>query len=101
MFVALWEFEVKQGCEERFEMVYGPDGEWAKLFRSDSHYHQTRLVQDAFRRAVYLTMDFWDSRKAYEAFMASHKSEYQNLDALSEKLTSKERRLGWYELVAP
>jgi hypothetical protein len=52
MFVALWEFEVKPGCEERFEMVYGPDGDWAKLFRSDSHYHETRLVQDAFRRGV-------------------------------------------------
>jgi len=41
MFVALWEFEVKPGCEERFEMVYGPDGDWAKLFRRNSHYHET------------------------------------------------------------
>ena len=101
MFVALWEFEVKLGCEERFEMVYGRDGDWAKLFRSDSHYRETRLVQDAFRRGVYFTMDFWESRKAYEALMANHESEYQNLDALSERLTSKEHRIGWYELAAP
>ena len=52
MFVALWEFEVKPGYEERFEMVYGPDGDWAKLFRRDSRYRETRLVQDAFRRGV-------------------------------------------------
>ncbi len=28
MFVALWEYEVKPGCEERFENAYGPGGEW-------------------------------------------------------------------------
>jgi Antibiotic biosynthesis monooxygenase len=94
MFVALWEFEVKPGCEERFEMVYGPDGDWAKLFRSDSHYHQTRLVQDTFRRGVYLTMDFWDSRKAYEVFLDEHRKEYAKLEAVGDALTMKERRVG-------
>jgi heme-degrading monooxygenase HmoA len=101
MFVALWEFEVKPGCEERFEKVYGPDGEWAKLFRSDSCYIETRLVKDTFRRGAYLTMDFWQSRKAYQAFLASHKSQYQAMDAQADKLTSKECRIGWYELVSP
>jgi hypothetical protein len=24
MFLVLWEFEVKPGCEKRFERVYGP-----------------------------------------------------------------------------
>jgi hypothetical protein len=32
MFLALWEYEVKPGCEERFENVYGPEGDWARLF---------------------------------------------------------------------
>jgi hypothetical protein len=35
MFVALWEYEVKPGEEERFEKAYGPDGDWVRLFRSD------------------------------------------------------------------
>jgi len=43
MFVALWEYEVKPGCEERFENAYGPNGDWVRLFRNDSHYHETRL----------------------------------------------------------
>src|SRR5215472_16354783 len=34
MFVALWEFEVKPGCDERFATVYGPEGDWVQLFRS-------------------------------------------------------------------
>ena len=101
MFVALWEYEVKSGGEERFENAYGPDGEWARLFRNDSSYSETRLLRDPFRPAIYLTLDFWNSREAYEQFMAIHKDKYKMLDAAGEELTSKERRIGWYELVAP
>jgi heme-degrading monooxygenase HmoA len=100
MFVALWEFEVKPGCEERFERVYGPGGDWAKLFRSDSNYQETRLLRDATRAAIYLTMDFWNSRQAYERFMESHAAEYKELDAANESLTLGERKIGWYEIVA-
>src|SRR5882757_4144284 len=35
MFLVLWEFEVKPGCEKRFERVYGPGGDWDSLFRRD------------------------------------------------------------------
>jgi heme-degrading monooxygenase HmoA len=99
MFVALWEYEVKPGSEERFEKAYGPDGDWVRLFRNDSHYHETRLVRDSFRRGVYLTMDFWESRGAYEDFMARHQEEYEAIDAKGEELTVKERRVGWFQLV--
>ena len=99
MFVALWEYEVKPGNEERFENAYGPDGDWVRLFRSDTHYLQTRLVRDSLRRGVYLTMDFWESRQAYEKFMAGHRAEYQAIDAKGEELTLKERRIGWFEMV--
>jgi hypothetical protein len=33
--------------------------------------------------------------------MAAHKDTYQKLEAAGEELTSKERRIGWYELVGP
>ncbi len=99
MFVALWEYEVKPGCEERFENAYSPGGEWVRLFRSDSNYRETRLLRDPFRTAIYLTLDFWNSRQAYEKFMAAHQKEYKALDAAGEELTSSERRVGWYELV--
>ena len=77
MFLALWEYEVKPRCEERFEKVHGAKGDWARGFRSDSHYHQTQLGQDAFRRGVYLTMDFWQSLGAYEEFMARSERKYK------------------------
>jgi len=56
-------------------------------------------VRDAFRRGVYLTMDFWESRNAYEEFMAGHRAEYEKLDAMGENMTVRERRVGWFEMV--
>src|SRR6266852_4752241 len=48
MFLVLWEYEVKSGSEKQFEDVYGPAGDWARLFRTDSHYRETRLLCDPF-----------------------------------------------------
>jgi hypothetical protein len=101
MFLILWEYEVKPGSEKTFEKVYGPDGDWARLFRTGSHYRETRLLRDPFRLNVYLTLDFWTSRGSYENFLATHKVEYTAIDALGESLTAQERRLGAYELVSP
>jgi heme-degrading monooxygenase HmoA len=97
MFVALWEFDVKPGCEERFERVYGPDGEWVRLFRGDANYQGTRLLREASRDGIYVTVDFWRSREAYERFRAAARESYAPLDAACEGLTASERHIGSFE----
>ena len=99
MFVALWEFEVKPRLKKRFQKVYGPGGDWAKLFRNDANYQETRLLHDLEHPAIYLTLDFWASRQAHESFMATHAAEYEELDAAGEELTLRERKIGWFEEV--
>ena len=99
MFVALWEFDVKPGCEKRFQKVYGPGGDWTKLFRNDTNYQETRLLHDPEHPAIYLTLDFWASRQAYENFLSAHAAEYEKLDAAGEELVLSERKIGWYEKV--
>jgi hypothetical protein len=100
MFLVLWEFDVKPGCDERFESVYGPSGDWAQLFRRDSAYQRTLLVRDPFRDRTYATCDFWESKKAYEAFRQNNSEEYLALDKLCEGLTLAERKLGEFEQLA-
>ncbi len=97
MFLVLWEFEVKPGNEERFEQVYGPGGDWDSLFRNDPNHAGTRLLRDMARTGVYLTADYWLSRKSYEEFLALRRSEYKALDAASEDLTLSERHIGSFE----
>ena len=94
MFVILWEFEVKPGCEKRFENSYGPDGEWERLFRRDPHYRETHLLRDAVRKNRYLTLDAWDSREVYEKFQRENREEYSALDASFESITIRERHVG-------
>lgn len=94
MFVILWEFEVKPGCEEGFENAYSPDGDWARLFQRDRRYRMTRLFRDYERPNVYLTLDCWESEAAYEAFQLAHRESYAALDRATEPLTLRETRLG-------
>jgi hypothetical protein len=97
MFLVLWEFEVKPGCEQRFEKVYGPGGDWDSLFGRDSNHAGTHLFRDANKPRVYLTTDYWRSRKSYEDFLQAAGNEYKNLDSVSEELTANERHIGSYE----
>ena len=97
MFLVLWEFEVKPGREQSFQQVYGPGGDWDSLFRTDPNHAGTRLFRDTTRNGVYLTADYWLSRKSYEEFLVLRRSEYKALDAASENLTLSERHIGSLE----
>lgn len=97
MFVTLWEFEVKPGCEESFENAYGPDGPWVQLFRRDSRYRKTLLLKDPFRPRIYLTLDFWDEKTACLRFQVAHHAAYAEIDLATGALTLQEHRIGSFE----
>jgi quinol monooxygenase YgiN len=101
MFLVLWEFEVKPGCEDRFESIYSPGGNWDTLFRRDANHLETRLFRDISRPRIHITIDSWKSREAYDDFLAARGAEYREIDAACEGLTSKERHLGSFEPPAP
>jgi heme-degrading monooxygenase HmoA len=93
MFVALWEYEVKPGCEETFQSAYGPQGDWVRLFQRNPHFRETRLLQDLSRPRFYFTLDYWDSETSFEQFKAANQAAYADLDRATETLTLSERRL--------
>jgi heme-degrading monooxygenase HmoA len=97
MFVILWEFKVKRGLEKTFESVYGPDGDWAQLFRRSPDYKGTRLIPDVSYPRRYLTFDYWATQKAFEAFRTQCVTEYAELDKRCESLTDSERHLSSFE----
>jgi hypothetical protein len=71
------------------------------LFRTDPNHAETRLFRGTTRIGVYLTADYWLSRKSYEEFLALRRSEYNALDAATEELTLSERHIGSLETDAP
>ena len=101
MFLILWEFEVKPGEQSAFEKVYGPHGPWVQLFQRDPHFRQTQLLKDPSCSNIYFTIDFWDSELDYEHFMHSNQDGYRSLDRTTERLTTRERNLGYFLQLGP
>jgi heme-degrading monooxygenase HmoA len=99
-FMAVWEFQVREESQAQFEKVYGMDGEWAQLFRRSPGYVRTELLKDAHNPGRYVTLDLWDSQKAYESFKAEHAPEYKTIDQFCENLTVSEIEIGEFALAA-
>jgi heme-degrading monooxygenase HmoA len=97
MFLTLWEFEVKPGCEESFQKAYGPDGPWVQLFRLHSLYRGTHLLQDPSRPRTYFTQDFWDSEAAFLDFKVAQHDAYAAIEGSTAGLTMHERHLGYFQ----
>jgi heme-degrading monooxygenase HmoA len=93
MFVILWEFEVKPGSEDRFQIAYSSLGPWVRLFQRDPHYRDTLLQRDPARPLFYFTIDLWDSEAAYQAFLDTNRVAYAELDRDTDNLTSQQRHI--------
>ena len=96
MFVVVWQFEIAEEKVAAFEAAYGPEGAWAKLFRTAPDYHGTELLRDAYVPGCYLTIDRWASEEAFRAFRKDHDAEYEAVDRSCDELTSRETRIGAY-----
>ena len=97
MFAVIWEYEVHAGREAAFVALYGQEGAWVALFRKYPDYIGTELLHDAAQPRRFATIDRWASQAAYDAFLATAKPQYTDIDALGDALTSAERCLGRFE----
>jgi heme-degrading monooxygenase HmoA len=96
MFVVVWQFEIAEEKTAAFEAAYGPEGNWARLFRKSPDYLGTELLRDAYVPGLYLTIDRWASEEAFRVFRKEHDSAYEELDRECDALTQRETRVGAY-----
>ena len=96
MFVVIWQFEVADEKVAAFEAAYGPEGSWAKLFRTSPNYLGTELLRDAYVPGSYATIDRWKSELDFRTFRKEHDESYEVLDRECDSLTSRETRVGAY-----
>jgi heme-degrading monooxygenase HmoA len=93
MYLIIWQYRVCRGKEAEFERAYGPDGDWARLFRTDPGFIGTTLLRDLSDASCFTTIDRWASPSAFERFMSDAGRRYEELDRRFEPLTDKETRL--------
>jgi heme-degrading monooxygenase HmoA len=86
---------------DEFERVYGPEGQWAAFFREGRGYIGTELLRDVEAPGRYVVIDRWDSRDAYDAFVAERGEEYMRRVDETTFYYEQELRLGTFENVWP
>ena len=96
MFVVVWQFEIAEEKIAAFEAAYGPEGDWAKLFRKSPEYLGTELLRDAYVAGSYLTIDRWKREEAFRDFRKANDAAYEHLDRACDALTERESRVGAY-----
>ena len=92
-------FVYDTGNAEEFEGAYGADGDWAQFFRTGRGYVGTELLKDLEQPGRYLVIDRWESREAYNAFVAEHRDDYMRRVDESAFLYERELRFGTFESV--
>ena len=97
MYLILWQYTVDLSRMDSFERAYGPQGEWAALFRRAEGYLGTSLLREVGGDPTYVTVDRWKSAAAYDAFRTAWESDYRALDERSRTLSAREVRLGSIE----
>ena len=99
MIAILWEYSVPVEHVVEFERHYNAAGTWVIFFRQAAAYHGTTLLRDDEVTGRYMTIDYWDSFDDYQTFSTENEDEYRRIDAMCEKLTTTERRIGLFDVV--
>ena len=97
MYRIVWAFDVKPGSVAPFESAYGPEGDWATLFRRAPGYGGTELLRDVDKAGRYLTIDHWRSREDFWKFREAFRGDYLALDERCAALTKRETLIGDFE----
>lgn len=93
MIAFAWQFEVKEGREQRFEQLVGVDGPWHALARRSRSFLGSSFLRDVAQPAPirYLLIEYWSEMLVYEKYQADFSDEIRELelerDALVETMT--------------
>lgn len=97
MYFRIWRFRPHPHKKAEFLSTYGPDGDWARLFRLADGFNQTELLQSVSERSEYFTIDRWSDAASWARFMDSHSEAYLALDKWCAQLTIEESEVGTFE----
>lgn len=97
MVEVFWRYRVHPQQARAFEEAYGGAGSWARLFSQHPGFRRTRLFKHKTDPYVYLTVDVWDSKAAYDEFKRVFSEQYKRLDKQYAMLKLEEHLLGFYD----
>ena len=97
MIEVFFRYRVHPAQVRAFEHAYGPTGPWVELFKKHPAFRRTRLFRHKSEPYVYISVDVWESKAAYDEFRSENADEYNRLDGRLAMLKLEEHLLGYYE----
>jgi heme-degrading monooxygenase HmoA len=94
MFIRIWQFRVPLDNADEFHAIYGPQGDWTRLFRREVGFVGVELLHSTTHPNIFISIDRWISPEAWAAFLRSWGADYTALDQRCEKLTVSEGEIG-------
>lgn len=92
-----YRYRVHPTQTQAFEHAFGPSGPWRKLFAGEGAYRRSRLFRHRADPTIYVTVDVWDSKEAWNDFRARKGEAYARFDRDLRMLYLEEHFLGYYE----
>jgi len=97
MIEVYFRYRVHPAQARAFEHAYGADGPWVALFKRHEGFIRTRIFRQKADAHIYVTIDAWESKEAYDEFRSENADEYRRLDTQLAMLKLEEHLLGYYE----
>ncbi len=97
MIEVFYRYRVHPAQARAFEHAYGAAGSWVALFAKEAGFVRTRLFRHRSEPTVYLTVDVWRDKAAWDRFREENADEYARLGRRLRLLFLEEHLLGYYE----
>ena len=98
MYQLVWHYECTPDQKEQFEESYRRNGTWFHFYEKSEDYLGQELIKKVDKND-YLVVNNWISKEAYDSFMNTHKTEYEQLRDQCKTLYQQEEFLGFYETI--
>ena len=92
-----YRYRVHPAQARAFEHAYGPAGPWAQLFATHPGFRRSRLFRHKNESGVYISVDVWESKAAWDDFRTHSAETYARLDRDLHMLYLEEHLIGYYE----
>jgi len=93
-FAYIWQYSIDPAYREAFLAAYRPGGDWTRLMSRYEGYVATQLLGDVDDGTRFVTVDYWTSKAARDAFRTEARAEFEALDRRCEAFTVAETFLG-------
>ncbi len=99
LYQVIWKYKIKPEHKEKFELEYGSEGTWSKLFAKSENYKGSYLYKSEDEANTYLLIDTWINKATYEDFKRMNREVYDQLGADFEYLYEAEEKIGSFNPV--